>query len=104
MDCRGIFIFKSIKKKDGGSFTLPSGQVVNYKERMEVTFDEILEDGMPKERTTKVDMDKTELIKKLEKIKMYERIVMVFESGWLSNGNTYMTLLDVGSEAKQPQQ
>ena len=40
MICKGLFIFKNIKRKDGGEFVNQQGQKVSYKPSYEVKFDE----------------------------------------------------------------
>ena len=96
MKCRGQFIFKSVKKKDGGTFTNQAGQEINYNESFEVKFDEITEEGDCIERKTKIGTNEIELFSKLSRLEQYKPAIFEFGVGFNSRGVT-LKLIDVGT-------
>lgn len=97
MICKGLFIFKNIKRKDGGEFTNQQGQRVSYKPSYEVKFDEMV-DGEACERKIKVAEDENELIQILSTFKTYQKVIFEFEVGFNSKG---ITLKLVGAADKE---
>lgn len=95
MKCQGQFIFKSIKKKDGGSFVNQAGQEIKYNESFEVKFDEITAEGDCIERKTKLAIDELDLYSKISRLEQYKPCIFVFDVGFNSRGVT-LKLIDAG--------
>lgn len=95
MKCQGVFIFKSIQSKEGGSFTNQNGQPIVYKPSYEVKFDDLV-DNVPTERKIKVSEDETTLIQKIKELKPYTRYLFTFDVNFISKG-TSLKLLDIAS-------
>ena len=74
MICKGLFIFKNIKRKDGGEFINQQGQKVSYKPSYEVKFDEMV-DGEAFERKIKVSEEEGDLIQILSTFKTYQKVI-----------------------------
>ena len=53
MKASGVFMYKGITQRDGGTFKNDKGEDVDYKSCMILTCDEIQEDGTGKERKFK---------------------------------------------------
>ena len=99
MRCKGRFIFKGIRAKDGGEFTNANGQKIQYQPSYEVKFDDVDENNVINERKVKVSLEQKELVEKLMVAKVYSPLVFEFEIGFNSKG-TSLKLLDV-SEVKK---
>lgn len=85
MKTEGIFIFKSIKEREGGEFTNQSGQVIKYPASHQVKFDEYVE-GESIERKIKVSNEQIQLIASLQNLKPYSKAKLGFDVGFNSNG------------------
>ena len=77
MKCKGIFKFKDIRKRDGGSFTNESGEVINYKESYILQADEEV-DGRIYERTFRLPTNSS-LIDELKPLQPYTDIEISFD-------------------------
>lgn len=77
MKCNGIFKFKSITKRDGGSFTNAKGDVINYKESYALQVDEE-KDGRIFERVFKLPVD-SPLVDSLKALEPYQDIEITFD-------------------------
>ena len=55
MECKGKFVFRSIEKKEAGSFTNENGVKVDYPSSYQIKVDEMI-DGKPQERRFKFDI------------------------------------------------
>lgn len=74
MQAIGDFIFKSLERKEGGSFENDKGQTINYNSSYSLKVDEIIEGSDVNERKLKVDEKNKVLIEKLKSKKLYEPI------------------------------
>lgn len=100
MIAEGNFIFKGIRKKDGGEFVNTQGQKIKYDASYEVKFDEVTEDNECFERKVKVSLENKELIEKLLNAKIYSKIHLIFEVGFNTRGIT-LKLIDAQSLNKK---
>ena len=73
MQAKGIFLFKSLERKDGGKFTNERGQLVDYAESYQLKVDENV-NGVINERKLKVAINNDTLIQKLMKKQPYDKI------------------------------
>lgn len=94
MLCQGVFVFKSVQAKEGGSFINQMGQQVNYNPSFEVKFDEVDENNIITERKIKVSQDEKELVEKIKEIKPYTKAIFSFDVGFNAKGTT-LKLKDV---------
>ena len=78
MECRGIFKFKCITERSGGSFTNDKGDVINYKSCYKLKVDELAEDNKIYEREFKLNND-SPLISELAELKPYTDIEIKFD-------------------------
>lgn len=99
MRCKGIFVFKGIKHKDGGKFVNQQGQEISYTDSYQVKFDEINDDNECTERVVKVSKDEVDLINKLAKFDIYKKVVLEFEVGFNTRGIT-LKLIDAQLPSK----
>ena len=76
MQAKGLFIFKSLEKKDGGKFTNERGQEVSYAESYQLKVDEN-NGGSINERKLKISKDNDVLIQKLMKKNPYDKIELL---------------------------
>lgn len=95
MKCQGVFVFKSIQSKEGGTFTNQQGQPITYKPSYEIKFDDIV-DNVPTERKIKIPEEELDLIDKIKKLKPYTRNLFTFDVSFNSKG-TSLKLLDITS-------
>lgn len=86
MNTEGSFIFKSISKRDGGSFTNDKGHVVNYDGSYVIQCDDNV-NGKVIERLFKFPISNNELFKKLENLKVYSKILIDFDIVLYGNGS-----------------
>ena len=86
MNTVGAFVFKSIFKRDGGSFTNDKGQVVNYDGSYVIKCDDNV-NGKVIERLFKFPINNNELFKKLENLKVYSEILISFDIFLYGNGS-----------------
>ena len=92
MICEGNFVFKGIRKRDGGTFKNDKGVDVPYDAAYVVKFDEFVNDE-PTERTTKFDANNVELYNKFSKCKVYDKVQLKFDVGFTKTG-VAMKLVD----------
>ena len=78
MICNGEFVFKSIKRREAGSF-LVNDKTVDYPAAYILQVDERLDNGDIKERKFKIDIVKTLLFNRLKDCEPYDDIVLNFE-------------------------
>ena len=76
MRCKGEFVFKSVDKREGGSFTNDKGQAVNYDMAYVLKVDEISENGIF-ERKLKIDKANSVLLSKLKNLKPYDKMNLI---------------------------
>ncbi len=76
MKCVGEFVFKSVEKREGGSFTNDKGEAVNYDMAYVLKVDELTQNGIF-ERKLKIDKDNKVLLNKLEKLEAYSKIKII---------------------------
>ena len=84
MKCQGKFKFKSLTKKDGGSFTNNKGQVITYRPSFSLKVDELTENGIF-ERIFKISED-SPLLNSLVNFKPYDDIVLDFDVKFYASG------------------
>ena len=97
MICKGLFIFKNIKRKDGGEFVNQQRQKDSYKPSYEVKFDDMV-DGEAFERKIKVSEEEGDLIQILSTFKTYQKVIFDFDVGFNSKG---ITLKLIGASDKE---
>lgn len=79
MKCKAEFIFKSLEKKEGGTFVNDKGDSINYGPRYLLQVDEVSESGKIGERIFRVNVNNTVLISKLREVDSYSPIVLFFD-------------------------
>lgn len=98
MKCKGEFVYKSIEKRDGGSFTNDKGQAVNYDMAYVLKVDELLDNSIY-ERKLKIDKNNTVLLNKLQNIKPYDKIMLLCDVV-LYGSNAKVIPVDIDSNNK----
>lgn len=98
MKCRGEFVFKSIEKREGGSFTNDKGQSVNYDMAYLLKVDEVSQNGI-NERKLKIDKNNTVLLNKLQNVKPYDKINLICDVV-LYGANAKVIPIDIDSNNK----
>lgn len=84
MNCKGIFVFKSLTKRDGGEFTNSQGQVIKYDPAYVLKVDEETNDGIM-ERKLKFPMTNKVLAQALKDLSAYTRICLEFNVEFYNN-------------------
>lgn len=98
MKCKGEFVYKSVEKREGGSFTNEKGEAVSYDMAYILKVDEITQDGIY-ERKLKVDKNNTVLLNKLQNIKPYDKIYLICDVV-LYGANAKVVPVDLDSNNK----
>lgn len=98
MKCKGEFVFKSVEKRDGGSFTNDKGQAVNYDMAYVLKVDELTQNGIY-ERKLKIDKANSVLLNKLQSLKPYEKINLICDVV-LYGANAKVIPVDIDSNNK----
>ena len=98
MRCKGEFVFKSVDKREGGSFTNDKGQAVNYDMAYVLKVDELTQNGIF-ERKLKIDKANSVLLNKLQNIKPYDKINLVCDVV-LYGANARVIPIDLDSNNK----
>lgn len=98
MKCKGEFVFKSVEKRDGGSFTNDKGQAVNYDMAYVLKVDELTQNGIF-ERKLKIDKANSVLLNKLQSLKPYEKINLICDVV-LYGANARVIPVDIDSNNK----
>lgn len=98
MRCKGEFVFKSVEKREGGSFTNDKGQSVNYDMAYILKVDELTQNGIY-ERKLKVDKANSVLFSKLQGLKPYDRINLICDVV-LYGSNAKVIPIDLDSNNK----
>lgn len=78
MKCQGVFVFKSLKYRSGGTFKDDKGVNVKYPSVYILKVDELMENGDINERIFKIDEKKTVLINDLKDLEAYQKIILYF--------------------------
>lgn len=76
MKCEGNVVFKSIGKREGGSFKDPKGELVKYEPAYIVKFDENV-DGNISERKAKFEETNVALYTKFKTLEPYAKINLI---------------------------
>lgn len=76
MKCEGNVVFKSIQKREGGSFKNPKGELVDYEPAYIVKFDENI-DGIISERKAKFPDTNVALYSKFITLEPYAKINLI---------------------------
>lgn len=76
MQCKGDFIYKSVEKREGGTFTNGNGQDINYDMAYILKVDEVTQNGIY-ERKLKIDKSNNTLLTKLGQLKPYDHITLL---------------------------
>lgn len=80
MKAKGIFMFKNLQKRDGGSFlNKETGQTVPYNACYVIVCDEIFEDGKIQERRFKFELNDNVLAGELSALEPYTKIKILFD-------------------------
>lgn len=98
MKCKGEFVFKSVEKREGGSFTNDKGQAVNYDMAYVLKVDELTQNGIF-ERKLKIDKANSVLLSKLQNMKPYDKINLVCDVV-LYGANARVIPVDIDSNNK----
>lgn len=85
MKASGVFMYKGITQRDGGTFKNDKGEDVSYNSCMVLTCDEIQEDGTGKERKFKFKDGQTSLVNDFKSLEMYTKIEIEFELALYNN-------------------
>lgn len=78
MQSKGKFIYKSLLKREGGTFTNEKGQNVNYNEAYILKCDEFV-DGQIYERKFRFPSTNTSLYNKFNNIQAYTPLLITFD-------------------------
>ncbi len=98
MKCKGEFVFKSVEKREGGSFTNDKGQAVNYDMAYVLKVDELTQNGIY-ERKLKIDKANSVLLNKVQNLKPYDKINLVCDVV-LYGANARVIPVDIDSNNK----
>ncbi len=98
MKCKGEFVYKSIEKREGGSFTNDKGQAINYDMAYVLKVDEVSQNGIF-ERKLKIDKNNTVLLNKLQNVKPYDKITLICDVS-LYGANAKVIPVDIDSNNK----
>lgn len=80
MKAKGLFMYKSIQKRDKGSFiNKETGEVIEYDACYVLVVDEIEEDSKITERRFKIAEKDTDLIAEFSSLDPYTKIEMAFD-------------------------
>lgn len=86
MTCKGIFVFKELKKIDAGSFTnKETGEIISYNESYKLKVDEFSDNGI-NERIFKIASDNTNCLNGLKNVSPYDKINIDFNLSLYTNG------------------
>lgn len=78
MYCNGVFIYKGLKKRAGGTFKNSEGKEINYDDCYILKVDEI-NDGEVTERNFKFPTKFKDMAEKIEDLDIYTKIKIAFE-------------------------
>lgn len=87
MICKGQFIFKEVKKNDGGKFTNDKGDVIEYPATYVLKVDELSDKNGINERKFKFPITNDDLFAELKALNPYEKIEIVFDTFFNTNDN-----------------
>ena len=80
MKAKGLFMFKSIQKREKGSFTnKETGEVIEYGSCYVLVADEVEESGKITERRFKIDEEANYLVGQLSALEPYTKIEIEFD-------------------------
>ena len=79
MECKGLFVFKSLILRPAGTFKDAEGKDIEYPASYILKVDQIEENDDVNERKFKVNTKDKELINKLSQFKIYDNIVLIFK-------------------------
>ena len=79
MKAKGVFMYKGISQRDGGTFKNDKGEDVAYNSCMVLTCDEILDNGTAKERKFKFKDGQTDLVNDFKVLDLYTKIEIDFD-------------------------
>ena len=85
MNCKGIFVFKELKKIEKGVFTNDKGEQIPYNESFKLKVDEISEQGI-NERVFKIAVDNTNCLNGLKNVNPYDKINIDFDLELYASG------------------
>lgn len=94
MECKGLFVFKSLILRPAGTFKDAEGKNIEYPASYILKVDQIEENDDVNERKFKVNTKDKELINKLNQFKIYDNIVLIFKIT-LYTSKMSMVLIDV---------
>ena len=82
MNCNGVFNFRGIEKREGGSFTNSEGKVIDYKPSYVVFVDEDV-NGKIFERKFKFPIENEALYRKFSELDIYDKIEVYFDINFI---------------------
>ena len=85
MKAKGVFMYKGVSQKDGGTFKNDKGEDVSYNSCMVLTCDEIQEDGTGKERKFKFKDGQISLVNDFKALSLYTEIEIEFDLALYNN-------------------
>lgn len=85
MKASGVFMYKGITQRDGGTFKNDKGEDVSYNSCMVLICDEIKEDGTGKERKFKFKDGQTALVNDFKSLETYTKVEIEFELALYNN-------------------
>ena len=97
MECKGLFVFKSLILRPAGTFKDAEGKDIEYPASYILKVDQIEENDDVNERKFKVNTKDKELINKLSQFKIYDNIVLIFKIT-LYTSKMSMSLIDVSDD------
>lgn len=78
MKCKGIFIFKSISKKEGGNFKDSEGKEINYDASYSLKIDDLSGPDIT-ERKFKIGIKNKDLFNAFNELEPYTRVEITFD-------------------------
>ena len=102
MQCKGEFVFKSLEKRDAGTFKNSAGQDINYDMAYVLKVDESTYNGIF-ERKLKVDKENTTLLNKVKNLKPYDKIFLICDIV-MYGSNARVVPIDLDSNNKSKSQ
>lgn len=91
MRCRGDFVFKSLRRRNAGTFVNDAGQSITYNECYILTVDEDTDNGIVS-RKLRFPCTNTNLAQKLQNLEPYTKISLLFDVALYDNGSRVLVI------------
>lgn len=94
MECKGIFVYKSLSKRSAGQLTNAKGEVVQYPESYILKADE-LHEGKIDERKYNIPTSSTSLINRISPLNPYTKVEILFDLNVYASGSIKLVPKDI---------